>query len=108
MIDPTYALIAIVAMGIVTFGLRALPFVMARWIRSSSRVMELGRFLPSAIMVILLIHSIRDLAERPTGGGYVAEIVCLTLVMLLQWLWRKPLLSIVSGTALYMLWLNLG
>ena len=102
-----YVLMSIAAMGLVTFGLRALPFLMARWIRDSPRVMRLGRFLPSAIMVILLMHSIRDLGQRSSSTYFTAELVCVAVVLLLQWYKGQPLLSILAGTGLYMVWLNL-
>ena len=46
MIDSTYALKAIVAMALVTFALRALPFVAAEWLEHHPVVRRLGRFLP--------------------------------------------------------------
>ncbi len=102
-----YVLMSIAAMGVVTFGLRALPFLTARWLRDSPRVMRLGGFLPSAIMVILLMHSIRDLGQRSSSAYLAAELICVAVVLLLQWYKSQPLLSILAGTGLYMGWLEL-
>ena len=107
MMTTDYVLMSIAAMGVVTFGLRALPFLLAKWLRDSPRVMRLGGFLPSAIMVILLMHSIRDLGQRSTSAWFTAELVCVAVVLLLQLYKRQPLLSILAGTGLYMVWLNL-
>lgn len=106
--QTAYVLMAIVVMGAVTFALRALPFLAAKWLRESPRIMELGRFLPSAIMVILLLHSVRDLSQRSATPYFLAELVSVVLVLVLQWFSRQPLLSILAGTGLYMVWINLG
>ena len=103
-----YVLMAIMVMGMVTFALRALPFLAARWLRESPRIMALGRVLPSAIMVILLLHSVRDLSQRSATPYFLAELVSVLLVLVLQWFSRQPLLSILAGTGLYMLWINYG
>lgn len=105
--DTGYVLLAIAAMGAVTFALRALPFMAAKWLQRSPRVLYLGRFLPPAIMTILLLHSLRDLGTRSASPYFAAEIVTVLVVLLLQWRARQPLLSIVAGTGLYMLMLGL-
>ncbi len=58
MIESGYALGVIVVMALITFGLRALPFVASRWLQQHDIVRRLGRFLPLAIMVLLLLHAI--------------------------------------------------
>lgn len=60
--DPLYALAVFLLMGVITSALRALPFFAARWLRHSSVVARLGRFLPPAIMVLLLLHVLAGLA----------------------------------------------
>ena len=105
MIDPRYALGAIAAMALVTFGLRAAPFLAARLLDKNPKVQQLGRFLPLAIMCLLLLHSLNgDIHQNPRGPW--AELVAIGLTMGLQWRWRHPLLSILTGTALYLLLRN--
>ncbi|MEY5099067.1 MAG: hypothetical protein RJA36_1786 [Pseudomonadota bacterium] len=100
MIEPGYAVASIAAMGLVTYALRGLPFVASRWLQRRAVVQRLGRFLPPAIMTLLLLHSARGLAlEHPAGPW--PEALALALVLLLQWRWRNPLLSILAGTAVY-------
>ena len=67
MIDSDYALKAIAAMGLVTFVLRALPFVAAQWIEHHPIVRRLGQFLPLAIMTVFL--------ARVTGRALLTVIV---------------------------------
>jgi len=65
--NDIYVLLAIVAMGAVTFAIRALPFLGARWLKDSPMVRCIGVFLPPAIMALLTIHSVRDLGLAASG-----------------------------------------
>jgi branched-subunit amino acid transport protein AzlD len=107
MIDTTYALGVLAAMAAVTFGLRALPFLAARFLQSHPLVQRLGRFLPLAIMTLLLLHTLVGSAKENPSGPW-AELAAIATVVALQW-WRKhALLSILAGTALYVLLRNMG
>lgn len=103
--DDAYLLAAIAAMGAVTFGLRALPFLSAHWLRRSPVIQHLGRFLPLAIMALLLVHSASGAAREHAAGPW-PELLAIALTCVLQWRSRNPLLSIVAGTALYVLLRN--
>ncbi|MBE0475019.1 AzlD domain-containing protein [Rhodoferax sp.] len=105
MIDTRYALGVIAAMALVTFGLRALPFLAARFLQSHPLVQRLGRFLPLAIMTLLLIHTLAGHARDNPSGPW-AELAAVATVAALQWWRRQPLLSILAGTALYVLLRN--
>jgi len=105
MIDSTYALLAMLAMAAVTFGLRALPFLAARWLQHHPLVQRLGRFLPLAIMTLLLIHTLVGSARDNPHGPW-AELAAAVIAMALQWVKRQPLLSILVGTALYVVLRN--
>lgn len=107
MINTSYALGAIAAMALVTFGLRALPFLAARFLQSHPLVQRLGRFLPLAIMTLLLLHTLVGSARQNPSGPW-AELVAAAAVVVLQWWRRHPLLSILVGTALYVLLRNPG
>ena len=105
MIDTTYALGALAAMAAVTFGLRALPFLAARFLQRHPLVQRLGRFLPLAIMALLLLHTLVGSAQDNPSGPW-AELAAVATVVGLQW-WRgHALLSILAGTALYVLMRN--
>lgn len=105
MIDSRYALGVIAVMALVTFALRALPFIAARWLQKHDKVQQLGRFLPLAIMTLLLLHTVMGSAKaNPTGG--LAELAAIGTTVVLQWWRRQALLSILAGTALYVLLRN--
>ena len=105
MIDSRYAISAIVVMGLVTFALRALPFVAAQWLKKHPLVQRLGDFLPLTIMTLLMVHSVAGAAvENPTGPW--SALGAATLVLLLQWRSKNALLSILVGTGVYVLLRN--
>lgn len=100
MIEPGYALGVMVAMAGVTFGLRALPFLAAKFLQKHPMVQQLGRFLPLAIMSLLLVHTLVGSArDNPTGPW--AELLAVAVTLGLQWFKRQALLSILVGTGLY-------
>ncbi|MDI1245474.1 MAG: AzlD domain-containing protein [Rhodoferax sp.] len=107
MIDIPYALGAIAAMAVVTFALRALPFLAARWLQSCPLVQQLGRFLPLAIMTLLLLHTLVGSARQNPAGPWT-EAVAIATVVALQWWKKHPLLSILAGTALYVVLRNIA
>ena len=101
MIDSTYAVGVIAAMGAVTFLLRAVPFVASQWLGKHPVIQQLGQFLPLAIMVLLLVHSLVGAAKEHAPGGPWPELFAVSLVAVLQWRSRNALVSILLGTAVY-------
>ena len=103
--DEIWYMIGIVAAGfVVNFGLRALPFILfggkdrtiPAWID------RVSGFISPVIIAALVVYSFAGLAWR-TPWPYVAG----TAVVGLQLWKRNPLLSIIFGTVIYMLLLNL-
>ena len=98
-------LVAVVAL--VTIALRFLPFLIFSGRKTTPPfVAYLGRVLPYAIMGMLVVYCLRNtqLAAAPHGAP---EIIA-TLAVALLHLWkRNTLISIVGGTALYMLLVQL-
>lgn len=107
MIDALYVIGVIAAMGLVTFTLRALPFVAAHWLQKHPIVQQLGQFLPLAIMTLLLVHSAAGNAREHFAGPW-PELLAIALVIVLQWTRRNALLSILIGTSVYVFIRNAG
>lgn len=105
MIDASDAAAAIGAAAAVTFGLRALPFLAARRLRAQPTVQRLGRFLPLAIMTLLLLHALAGAARTHTDGPW-PELAAAALAIGMQWRLRQPLTAILAATALYVLLRN--
>jgi len=77
----------------------------ARFLQSHPLVQRLGRFLPLAIMTLLLLHTLVGSARDNPSGPW-AELTAVATVTVLQGWRRQALLSILTGTALYVLMRN--
>ena len=97
-------MIGIVAVGfVVNFGLRALPFILfgGKDRTIPSWIDRVSGFISPVIIAALVVYSFAGLAWR-TPWPYVAGAVTVGLHV-----WkRNPLVSIIVGTALYMLLLD--
>ena len=100
MIDPAYLLTVIVVMALISFALRALPFVAAQWLNRHPMTQRLGDFLPLAIMTLLLVHSAVGNATSDPAAPW-PELVAVALVIALQCWRRNALVSIVLGVCAY-------
>ena len=103
--ETAYVVGVILAMGAVTFALRALPFVASRWLQRHAVVARLGHFLPMAIMVLLLLHASVSMAQSH-ARGFWAEAVAVLLALALQWWGRNALISMAVATVVYVLMRN--
>ena len=98
-------LISALIMAAVTFGLRAFPFVARGFIAHHKRIQVLGHRLPVAMMVLLTLYAMNVHNWNQPADGY-AQIISVVVVAVLQ-LWRRQaLLSILSGTLVYMALMN--
>jgi len=98
--DSVFAAKAIGCMAAITIALRALPFIGAAHVHKFPRLLRLGRFLPPAIMTLLLLHTVRASVAGHEGDLW-PELLATATAILLQWRTRQPLLSILAATGLY-------
>ncbi|OZM83236.1 branched-chain amino acid transporter permease [Pseudonocardia sp. MH-G8] len=98
--DNGYVAAAVTVAAVITFVLRAAPFVVLSRLRDSATVSYLGRHLPAGVMVILVVYLLRDLPlERPAVA--LARLIAVAVTVGVH-LWRAhALLSISAGTAAY-------
>lgn len=102
-----YLIAAIVIGGLITFGLRALPFAMLKPIRKSRFVRVLGQWMPAGIVLILAIVVLRDeITARGSSWWIVAVATAATVITHLAF-GRRALLSIAVGTTCYVILVNL-
>lgn len=93
-------IVAVVAM--VTIALRFLPFFIFGGKKETPEViLYLGKVLPYAIMGMLVVYCLRGLPTGGLGAGAAQLISCAVVVGLHLWK-RNTLLSIILGTAVYM------
>ena len=103
MTQSLHAALTIAVMSLVTIGLRFLPF----WVFGGKKkipdtVLYLGRVLPNAAMGLLVVYCLRNL--RFTGPAYgIPELLSCAVVAAVQLGKKNTILSIVAGTACYML-----
>ncbi len=97
--------LVLLSMMAVTFALRALPFVAAQWLQKHAFVKRLGDFLPLGIMSLLVLHSGIDAALSHPQGAW-PELTAVLVTATMQWRLKHPLLSILCGTTLYVVWRN--
>ena len=103
---PWYILLAIVMSALITFGLRALPFVLFRGGRSMPEWMQrLGQILPSAIMAVLIVYCLKGAKSNPIGIG-IPGIVAVAVVVASYKRKHNTFISIIVGTAAYMIMLR--
>ncbi|WP_336991289.1 branched-chain amino acid transporter permease [Leucobacter sp. VD1] len=105
---PVWYLLAAVALGgVITLGLRAIPFAVLKPLRKSRLVQRLGTWMPAGLLLILVVVVLRDeLIARPGELWALAIATAVTVAVHLLF-GRRALLSIAAGTACYVLLLNL-
>ena len=89
-----------------TTGKRFLPFLLFSGKRKTPAFVQyLGRALPSAIFGMLVVYCLRN--TDVTVSFALPEIIAVTATVLLHLWKRQMLLSIIGGTAVYMLLVQL-
>ena len=104
--DTAYLVAASLTMFAVTFALRSLPFAVLRPLRDSALVAYLSRHMPAGIMVILAVYTLRGVSLGETPHGLPEAIALVATVTLHLWK-RNAVASIIGGTAVYVVLVNL-
>lgn len=100
------SLLIIAVCSVCTFAERLLPFVIFGKRKVPSAVRYLGRMLPLAVMATLVVYCLRHISFAD-AGLFLPQLICVAVTALLH-LWRKnTMLSVVCGTALYMVLVQL-
>lgn len=101
----SHAALLVGAMALMTMILRFLPFVAFRR-EIPPYVSYLGEVLPPAIIGMLVVYCLKDVQITSSPFG-LPELVAAFVVILAQWKSRNSLVSILSGTAAYMILIRL-
>jgi len=103
MSDTVYTAAAVGIASLMTILTRGLPYLMFGGKKEAPKIVNyLGSVLSPAIMVILVVYCLRDIKLTTFPYG-LAELISVALVVILQ-LWKKNILiSILLGTACYMI-----
>lgn len=97
-------IIAIMLMcAAITFGLRALPFILFRGERALPAWLDrLGRGLPPLIMAVLIIYCLKDAPFAPIESG-ITQAAGVAATAVSYKLSRNTLFGIVIGTVVYII-----
>lgn len=95
-------LLSVLAMGLVTLACRATPFVLFGKRKTPAFLDFIQRFMPPMIMTVLVFNSYKSLDLSAAPWGLPAIVSGLVVAALQLWK-RNTLLSIMGGTALFML-----
>lgn len=103
-----YVMTMLLIIGGVTVLLRWLPFAFADRMRGSEFIRMLGRTMPVGVMVALVVYTMVsriDESVENAGVWWPAPVALLFTVGLHLWR-RSPALSVLAGTAFYMVLIN--
>lgn len=99
--NKTHIIAAITVMSVITILLRAFPFLVLGNRKTPKLITYLGKVLPYAAMGMLVVYCLKDMNFAETGD-WVPQIAA-GLLVVLTYIWKKnTLLSVISGTVLYM------
>lgn len=105
MTDPVpstgYLLAGLGVMFLVTVALRAAPFVALTRLRESPIVRYLGVTMPAGVMVVLVVYTLSD--TTTSLGSWLPAVTALVITLGVHLAFRRAALSIVLGTATFML-----
>ena len=100
--ETLYSISAIAVVALVTWGLRAAPFLLFGNRPLPKTMRYLGKALPPAIMTVLVIYCLRN-TSFDHSPFVIPELASCTLVALLQIVKKNMYLSIIAGTVCYMI-----
>ncbi len=99
-------IIIVIAAG-ATMLTRFLPFIIFRSDRPTPKFLKyIGKALPPAVFGLLVVYCLKNVSIAAFPYG-LAEAIGVASVVILHLSFRKMLLSIAGGTAVYVLLVNL-
>ena len=102
-IHSEYVLLAILLAAVITFAVRALPFLIFYGERKMPEfLVKLGAVLPAAIMAVLIVYCLKDIAVDWRANAPSKILAVLTVGISYKWK-HNTLISIAAGTAVYMI-----
>lgn len=102
-VNSSYTLSAILVIALVTFGTRVAPFILFGKGRPTPKyIVYIGNYLPPAIMAMLIIYCLRNVHLNTFPFG-IPEVIGVVVVAALHIWKRNNLISIIGGTAIYMI-----
>lgn len=108
MSDTVYIASAVGLCAAVTMLIRGLPYLLFGGKRQLPKIVTyLGSVLPSSIMIILVVYCLRNIKFTVFPYG-LKELISVAVVLIMQIWKRNTLISILLGTACYMILLRIA
>lgn len=101
MLDTLHMLATIVVVAIATFATRALPFICFGSREPPAMLSTIEKNLPPMILLLLVIFCLKDVQWLSAPYG-IPELFTIGVVSGLHFWKRNAMLSIFTGTVLYM------
>lgn len=96
-------ILAVLLMALVTYLIRLGPFLLfGKGKKTPDWVVYIGRVLPPAVMGMLIVYSLKSVEWLKISSSLPVVIAIITTAVLHIWK-RNNLVSILSGTAIYMI-----
>ena len=96
-----HMLLSILIPALLTFGLRALPFLLLNKRELPKRIEYLGNVFPMAIMATLVVYCLKSVPESALQDNLI--LLAGVLVTAVIHIWKKSsILSITVGPVVYM------
>lgn len=105
MINTAHSILLIAIASGITFLIRALPFLVFKKRQMPTFIKEIADKLPPAIIAVLVIYCLKSPLTQ-FGTETIAAAIALCGVILLHLWKRNTLLSVASGTILYMIFIR--
>lgn len=96
-----HGILTVAVIALVTAALRFLPFILLQGRETPKFVAYLGKVLPFSIMGMLVVYCLRNLSFGALETFLPELLACAAVVGIHVWK-RNTLLSILTGTVLYM------
>ena len=102
MTNNTHTLALILVMALVTAALKFLPFmILGKRKTTPDFILYLGKVLPYAVMGMLVVYCLRSIHFTPVSS-FLPNLLAVGLTAILQVWKHNTLISIIGGTACYM------
>lgn len=99
------AYLLIIAVAIITFIFRALPFLFNFLLAHNATIRTVQHYLPASIMLLLILYTLKDLHGLSSPDSVIALCAIVAIVGVHCWL-RNALLSMTVGTLIYVIGVN--
>lgn len=102
----SYVVLVIFMGFLATFGGRILPYILFRRKSEGKNLAFIQRNMPLVIMVVLVFYTLFGIDLSDTSKALSAAIACIS-TLTLQICFKNALVSMFSGTCLYMILLRI-